>query len=42
MVFGSLMMLKDIVHFRHIRVNPEYVKDLEEKIYQVKEGRCVR
>ena len=29
---------KDIVHFRHIRVNPEYVKDLEEKIYQVKEG----
>ena len=28
----------DIVHFRHIRVHPEYAKDLEEKISQVREG----
>lgn len=29
---------KDIVHFRHIRVHPEYVNGLKEKINRVREG----
>ncbi len=30
---------KDIVHFRHIRVDPEHVRELQGKINQVKQGK---